>query len=126
MAIDYQDWQARQAPQREHAAREQRALLDGMQVAAVSAQKLLADPNWQRYQFRVQAMIEAAEKATEGMKAQMLDSATPWEASAFSHLRAHYLIAKARLDALREVMEIPQEMLQAGDAAKELIAESKA
>ena len=81
----------------------QRALL-----AAVSAEKLLGDPNWDRYLMRLQALLNEV-KTARTMWAERCTGAVSLDDVRVAQLNFH--ACDARMKTLVEVMEIPTALM---------------
>ena len=93
-----------------HVAEYMRENFPQVRSAALSAEKLVGDPNWERYLMKCQALLEEAEQARTGW----MDKCTR-AVSENDRIVAqwNFHACDARVTTLKEVMALPKELIHA-------------
>ena len=111
MPPKYEDYLAFEAAHRAELAKDVFVSAGIVRTAAVSAEKLLGDPNWDRYLMRVQALLNESEKGRV-LWGQRCTQALSGDDIRIAQLNYHACDARAK--ALTEVMLLPKELVDEG------------
>ena len=96
----------------ERAAQERQSMIDSTPrayLAAVSAEKLIGDPNWDRYLMRLQALVDEVTTA-RNMWGERCTGAISGDDVRVAQFNFH--ACDARLKTLVEVMAIPKTLIE--------------
>ena len=89
---------------------ERKVAHDAVRSAALSAEKLLGDPNWDRYLMRLQALLEEVTVA----RAQWMERCTgALSENDIRIAQLNYQACDARMKTLVEVMALPKQLVEA-------------
>ena len=110
-----QQFDAFQARQRADLQRLRALDLSLLQSAAVNAEKLTGHPGWDLYLQQLQGRLEQTEQAMASFDTRMKEALDERELRV---AQINWQVCRARVDTLREVMELPKHVLET--ASKEL------
>ena len=119
---EFQDLVKEKARER---ARERKTDLRLVAQAAPAMEHLTGDKHWDLFVKAIQAKVDEANAALEGTKHAWIHS----PASNHAQLMEEKMTARclqARIQALHEVLELPNNVISQGKQAKELLADSEA
>ena len=84
-----------------------------VRTAAVHAEKLVGQPEWDQYQQQLQALHDDADKQVQMYTQQLVTPTTPWDAATMAFLRGMLALWQGRRDAFKEAILLPTEVIHA-------------
>ncbi len=120
MTRTYDEHQARFEEKRAESAAAHRPQLEMLAQAAVKAELLTGDPNWDRFLSYLQAAAEATEAQRDGFAAIIADPATV-NHERIMGAKIGLAECKGRLEAWNAVIALPKDLVEMGAQAKTLL-----
>ena len=119
---DHSDWLVFSKANAKHLARERRPQMEESSQAKVAAENLTGDAYWDVFLQQVQAKIKNTEGQLESVKTHFAGPGNPTQEELTGmHRMAVHL--RTKLEAFREVLEMPAEIIKKGEAADAELAD---